>query len=161
MIDSWALESAGFSSVFPPWGQVDTSQNIWQNICQARVNNVCVCVFLLRVLELVHQRHLLHQVSSDGANQLVEVVLREGLAALRQPEGDVVVERRVFTEGLATNTWTHSGCKEWRNISNILRRTRQDGDDSEEPQNKHGDNKTIKLQQDNKTKLVFNYCLLW
>lgn len=63
-------------------------------------------IFLLWMRELVHQRHLLHQVSSDGANQLVEVVLREalspglGLPALRQPEGDVVVEGGVFTEGL-------------------------------------------------------------
>lgn len=50
--------------------------------------------------ELVHQGDFLHQVAADGAHQVVEVVLREALWVLRQPEGDVVDERGVFTEVL-------------------------------------------------------------
>lgn len=71
-----------------------TQCNMWLCGC------VLVCFSLLWVFELVHQRHFLHQVSSDGAHQVVEVVLCEAVFALRQPEGDVVVERRVFTEQL-------------------------------------------------------------
>lgn len=48
--------------------------------------------------ELVLQRDLLHQISSDAAHQIVEVILH--VAYSRQPEGDVVEERWVFTEGL-------------------------------------------------------------
>lgn len=48
--------------------------------------------------ELVLQCDLLHQISSDTAHQIVEVVLC--VAFIRQPEGDVVEERWVFTEGL-------------------------------------------------------------
>lgn len=71
---------------------------------------VSVCVLLLWVCEVVHQRHFLHQVSPDGAHQLVEVVLCEAVLlpclalalalALWQPEGDVVVEGGVLAEGL-------------------------------------------------------------
>lgn len=48
--------------------------------------------------KLVLQSDLLHQISSDAAHQIVEVILC--VAFSRQPEGDVVEERWVFTEGL-------------------------------------------------------------
>lgn len=48
--------------------------------------------------ELVLRCDLLHQISSDAAHQIVEVVLR--VAFSRQPEGDVIVEWWVFTESL-------------------------------------------------------------
>lgn len=48
--------------------------------------------------ELVLQCDLLHQISSDTAHQIVEVVLCVSFS--RQPEGDVIEERWVFTEGL-------------------------------------------------------------
>lgn len=54
--------------------------------------------------EIVHERDFLHQVFSDGAHQLVEVILGEALSAVRQPEGDVVMEGWVLTEGLDKQT---------------------------------------------------------
>lgn len=62
--------------------------------------------FLLWVYEFIHQWDFLHQVSSDGAHHVIEVVLSEALAVLRQPEGDVVDEWWVFTEGLKKNKKT-------------------------------------------------------
>lgn len=64
-------------------------------------------LLLLWMSELVLQCDLLHQISSDAAHQIVEVVLR--IACSRQPEGDVVEEWWVFTEGLK-HTEIQSGC---------------------------------------------------
>lgn len=61
--------------------------------------------------ELVLQRDLLHQISSDAAHQVVEVVLR--VAFSRQPEGDVVKERWVFTEGLRHTQKHNQVQKSW------------------------------------------------
>lgn len=64
-------------------------------------------LLLLWMSELVLQCDLLHQISSDAAHQIVEVVLC--IACSRQPEGDVVEEWWVFTEGLR-HTEIQSGC---------------------------------------------------
>ena len=51
----------------------------------------------LLVLELVEQRHALHQVAPHAAHYLVEIIHVE--AAARQPEAHVLVARREFRVG--------------------------------------------------------------
>lgn len=68
--------------------------------------------FLLWMCEVIDECDLLHQVSSDGSHQFVEVVFSEALLAVfgvRQPKGDIVVEGGVLTQSLRRHKdlWKH------------------------------------------------------